>query len=86
MRSLIAITAAVAMVVAQVPLVPAFAQSASPASQTATQNPVIAAAFKAFPSGGEPLSMRIADIITANPKLAADLVVYIRNGRGLSRA
>ena len=52
MRALIAMIAAVAMVVAQVP---AFAEVASPVPQVAAQNSAIATAFKAFPSGGEPL-------------------------------
>jgi hypothetical protein len=86
MRCLIAVTASVAMLVAQVPLVPAFGQSAPPAPQAATQNPVIEATFKAFPNGGEPLSMRIADLLVANPKLATELLIYMRNAQGLSRA
>jgi hypothetical protein len=87
MRSLIAVTASVALLAAQVPSVPAFAQSAPPAPQTASQVSVFAVAFKAFPSGGDPLSMRIADLITANPKLAPELVVYMRNNaQSLSRA
>jgi hypothetical protein len=86
MRSLIAITASVAMVMAQVPVVPAYAETTSPAPQVASQNSVIAATFKAFPSGGEALSMRIADLIAANPKLATELVIYMRNAQGLNRA
>jgi len=30
--------------------------------------------------------MRIADLITANPKLATELVIYMRSAQGLSRA
>src|SRR6266496_4362091 len=86
MRCLVAVAASVAMLVAQVPSMPAFAQSAPPAPQATTQSSVFSAAFKAFPSGGEPLSMRIADLITANPKLATELVIYMRSAQGLSRA
>src|ERR1700737_1564693 len=87
MRSLIAVAASVAMLVAQVPLIPAFGQSAPAAPQASVQpSAVINATFKAFPNGGEPLSMRIADLIAANPKLAAEFVVYMRDAQGLSRA
>ena len=87
MRSLIAVTASVAIVVAQMPTLPAYADIASPAAQVAKQDStLIAEAFKAFPSGGDPLSMRLADIIVANPKLAADLAIYLRSTEGLSRA
>jgi hypothetical protein len=86
MRSLIAITASVAMLLAQVPSVPAYAQNALPTQQATIPSPVVAATFKAFPSGGEALSMRIADLITANPKLAPEFVVYMRNAEDLNRA
>jgi hypothetical protein len=87
MRSLIAVTASVALLVAQMPMLPAYADIAPPVAQFAKQDSgIIAEAFKAFPSGGDPLSMRIADIIVANPKLAPDLVIYLRNTEGLSRA
>ena len=87
MRSLIAVTASVALLVAQMPMLPAYADIAPPVAQVAKQDSnIIAEAFKAFPSGGDPLSMRLADIIVANPKLAADLAIYLRNTEGLSRA
>jgi hypothetical protein len=87
MRSLIAITASVAMLVAQVPLVPAFGQTAPPAPQAAaqSQNSVVSATLNDFPNGGDALSARIADLIIANPKLATDFVTYIRNAQGLTR-
>jgi hypothetical protein len=86
MRSLIAVTASVALLLAQVPPMPASAQNAVPGQQATTQSPVVAATFKAFPNGGEALSMRIADLITANPKLATEFVIYMRNAEGLNRA
>jgi hypothetical protein len=86
MRSLIAVTASVTMLLGQVPLVPAYAQSAPPAPQAATQYPIIAATFNAFPNGGDPLSTRIANLIIANPKLAPEFVIYMRNTEGLSKA
>jgi hypothetical protein len=87
MRSLIAVTASVALLVAQMPTLPAYADIVPPVAQAAKQDAtLIAEAFKAFPSGGDPLSMRLADIIVANPKLAADLAIYLRNTEGLSRA
>jgi hypothetical protein len=85
MRSLIAITASVAMLVAQVPLVPAFAQSAPPAPRATTQYPIVGQTFNAFPNGGDPLSERIAALIVANPKLAPEFVIYMRNAEGLTQ-
>ena len=94
MRSVIAVVSSVAMLVAQVPATPAFAQSAvSPAAlqrvnlnaaQAGPQNPVIAEAFQAFPKGGDPLSKRIADIIAKDPKLAVALVKFVQTAPGLS--
>jgi hypothetical protein len=86
MRSLIAIAASVAMLVAQMPLVPAQAETAPPAPKVVSENSVIAQAFKAYPNGGDRLSKQIAGLITTNPKLAPDLVIYMRNAAGLNRA
>ena len=86
MRSLIAVTTSVAMLAAQVPALPAYAETTPPAPQAASQNSVFAEAFKGFPNGGDGLSKRLADIILANRKLAPDLVIYMRNAPGLNRA
>ena len=86
MRGLISIAASVAMLVAQVPMVPAYAETLPPAPQVASQNSVIAQTFKTYPNGGEALSKKIADVLVANPKLAPDLVIYMRNTQGLNRA
>ena len=86
MRSLIAVTTSVAMLLGQMPLVPAFAQSAPPAPQAAAQYPIIAETFRGHPNGGDPLSTRIANLIIANPKLAPEFVTYMQNTEGLSRA
>jgi hypothetical protein len=86
MRGLIAIVASAAMVVAQVPLVPAYAETLPPAPQVVGENSTIAQTFKAFPNGGEALSKQIAKLLVANPKLAPDLVIYMRNTQGLNRA
>src|SRR5260370_13938795 len=59
MRPLIAIAASVAMLVAQIPLVPARADTAPPAPQVVSNNSVIAQTFKAFPNGGGALSKDI---------------------------
>jgi hypothetical protein len=95
MRSVIAVVSSVAMLVAQMPATPAFAQSAvSPAAlqrvnlnadQAGPQSPVIAEAFQAFPKGGDPLSKRIADIIAKDPKLAVALVKFVQTAPGLSK-
>jgi hypothetical protein len=86
MRSLIAITASVAMLMAQVPLVPARAETSPPAPQVVSENSVIAQAFKAYPNGGDALSKNITGLILSNPKLAPDLVIYMRNSQVLNRA
>jgi len=86
MRSLIAISASVAMLVAQAPVVPARAETAPPASQVVSENSAIAQTFKAFPTGGDALSKRFKDLIIANPKVAPDLVIYMRNSPQLNRA
>ena len=86
MRSLIAITASVAMLMAQVPLAPARAETAPPLPQVVNENSVIAQTFKAYPNGGDGLSKNITGLILSNPKLAPDLVIYMRNAQGLNRA
>jgi len=86
MRSLIAITASVTMLLAQVPVVPAHAETTPAAPQAAVQNAAIAAAFKAYPNGGEALSKQVVGLIMSNPKLAPDLVIYMRSAPGLNRA
>ena len=86
MRSLIAVTASVAMLMAQVPLVPAYADTTAPAPQVATQNAAIAAAFNAYPNGGEALSKQVLGLVMSNPKLAPDVVIYMRNTPGVNRA
>jgi hypothetical protein len=86
MRSLIAITASVAMLMAQVPLAPARAETLPPAPQVVSESSVIAQAFKAYPNGGDALSKNITGLILSNPKLAPDLVIYMRNSQVLNRA
>jgi hypothetical protein len=86
MRSLIAITASVAMLMAQVPLVPAYADTTAPAPQVATQNAAIAAAFNAYPNGGQALSKQVLGLVMSNPQLAPDVVIYMRNTPGVNRA
>jgi hypothetical protein len=86
MRSLIAITASVTMLLAQVPLVPAYADTTAPAPQVATQNAAIAAAFNAYPNGGAALSKQVLGLVMSNPKLAPDVVIYMRNTPGVNRA
>jgi hypothetical protein len=86
MRGLISIAASVAMLVAQVPMVPAYAETLPPAPQVAGENSVIAQMFKDYPNGGDALSKKLAKALLANPKLAPDLVIYMRNTQGLNRA
>lgn len=89
MRSAIAVVSAASLIVAQVPAV-GFAQTAAPLqpvtlgpAQTA-QNPVIAEAFKAFPNGGDAFSKRIADLIVGDPKLATDVLRFVKTGPGVT--
>ena len=88
MRSLIVVTTAAALVMAGIPTMPSYGQSAAtPARAGAvTPNPAVVALFKAFPQGGEQLSKGIADLIVSNPKLAPDLANYVIKTPGLSKA
>jgi hypothetical protein len=93
MRSVIAVTTAVTMLVSGFPSVPAFAQNTvTPVRLEAvtknkdTVNPAIVAIFKAFPQGGEALSNRIADFIVSNRKLAPELANYVVYTPGLTKA
>ena len=93
MRSVIAITSAVSMMLAQMPTT-GFAQTAASPQvpqpvtwsppQIEAQNAVLAKAFKAFPNGGDALSKRISDLVAGNPKLATDLVKYVRTVPGVT--
>lgn len=97
MRSVVAITSAMSIILAQVPTT-GFAQSAaalaqpvaltSPAeaqtSQAGAQNAVIEKVFKAFPNGGDALVKKISDLIVRNPKLATDLLTYVKTAPGVT--
>jgi hypothetical protein len=86
MRCLISGVSIVALLAAQVPTTPAFAQSpVTPVNlQTQPGADVYGKMFAAFPNGGEQLSNQIADIIVANPKIAPQLVSYAQ-AAGLNR-
>src|SRR6266699_2764257 len=93
MRSLIAVATVAAMLVAEFPTVPAFAQNTvlpvrleTATPKSATVNPAIVAMFKAYPQGGEALSNRIADFLVSNRKLAPELANYVVYTPGVSRA
>ena len=97
MRSVIAITSAMSMILAQVPTT-GFAQSAaaiaqpvaltSPAEaqapQAEAQNAAIEKAFKAFPNGGDGLVKRISNLVVKNPKLATDVLKYVQTAPGVT--
>ena len=97
MRSVIAITSAISMILAQVPTT-GFAQSAaaiaqpvaltSPAetqpAQAEALNPAIEKAFKAFPNGGDGLVKRISNLVVKNPKLATDVLKYVQTTPGVT--
>jgi hypothetical protein len=68
------------------PAVPGYAETVPPAPQASTQNAVFSEMFKAYPKGGEALSKQVASLLMTNPKLAPDLVIYMRNTQGLNRA
>src|SRR6266566_765829 len=55
MRSLIALTTAAALVIAGIPVVPSYGESAVPPARVAAAKPNLAVVelFKAFPQGGE---------------------------------
>jgi hypothetical protein len=90
-RGSISVISGIAMLVAQIP--PGFAQNAAstPAQPVAlapaqeVTPPAIAAAFKAFPKGGDELSKRIEEMIVADPKLAPDLAKYVQTAPDLNK-
>ena len=78
-----------AMLVAQVPTTPSFAQSVTPshtAPQAVINNSAIVEAFGQYPQGGDALSKRIADLIVASPKRITFLDKYVRTAPKLSVA
>jgi hypothetical protein len=97
MRSVVAITSAMSIILAQVPTT-GFAQSAaalaqpvaltSPAetqpAQAGALNPAIEKAFKAFPNGGDGLVKRISNLVVKNPKLATDVLKYVQTTPGVT--
>jgi hypothetical protein len=88
MRSAVAAVAIVALLGAQIPPTPSFAQSAESVrlQQPTSANPAVAGAFAAFPKGGDLLSKRIADLVVRNPQVAMDVLNYVRATPGLSHA
>jgi len=87
MRSIVATVCAAALLLAQVPVTPGFAQGLATAeTQQAAVNPAIVEAFKAFPQGGAGLSNRLSDLIVANRKLAPEMARYVQTAPGLSYA
>jgi hypothetical protein len=87
MRSLVSAVSIAALLAAQMPATPVFAQSAAtPVNlQGQMQADAFAKMFAAFPDGGEQLSNRIADMIVANPKIAPELASYAQ-AQDLNRA
>ena len=87
MRSMVATVCAAALLLAQVPVTPVFAQGLATAeTQQTAVNPAIVEAFKAFPQGGAGLSSRLSDLIVANRKLAPEMARYVQTAPGLSYA
>jgi hypothetical protein len=97
MRSVVAITSAMSIILAQVPTT-GFAQSAAPlaqpvaltspaeaqTSEAEAQNAAIEKAFKAFPNGGDGLVKRISNMVVRNPKLATDVLKYVKTAPGVT--
>jgi len=87
MRSVVALTTAAALVMAGVPVVPSYAETAvAPVRGAEAPDPAVINLFKAYPNGGEKLSKGIADLIVSNRKLAPNLANYVVNTPGLSKA
>ena len=97
MRSVVAITSAMSLILAQVPTagfaesVAALAQPValtSPAEaqtpQTEAQNAAIEKAFKAFPNGGDGLVKKISNLVVRNPKLATVVLKYVQTTPGVT--
>jgi hypothetical protein len=97
MRSVVAITSAMSIILAQVPTT-GFAQSAAAlvqpvaltseaeaqSPQAAAQNAAIEKAFKAFPNGGDALVKKITNLVVRNPKLATDVLKYVQTAPGVT--
>ena len=90
-RKITAIIAVAATVAASLPPAPVLAQQARfiPASPT-TGAPVdhtalISSTIAAFPNGGDPLKLAIADLILKQPDLAPDVATYLKSHPELTR-
>jgi hypothetical protein len=85
LRKLTAILAMTATLVAGFPAAPVFAQQASLAPASATsgapvdQTALISSTIGAFPNGGEPLKLAIADLILKNPEMAPAVAAYLKS-------
>jgi len=87
MRSVVALTTAAALVMAGVPVVPSYAETAAAPVRAGAEapDPAVINLFKAYPNGGEKLSKGIADLVVSNRKLAPNLANYVVNTPGLSK-
>jgi hypothetical protein len=88
MRKLVLATALAAIVAAAVPTIPAFAQLASftPTPGVVDNATLIQNTINAFPNGGPPLRMQLAEMIEKDPNLASDLAKYIQANAGMNPA
>jgi len=86
MRSLVVATAFAAIVAGGMPAIPAYAQQASlnPIPGLVDKQTLIQNTINAFPNGGPPLRMQLADMIEKDPDLASELAKYIQANVGMT--
>lgn len=88
MRKLVLATALAAILAAGVPAIPAVAQQASltPTPGVVDKATQIQNTINAFPNGGPPLRMQLADMIEKDPDMASELAKYIQANAGMTTA
>jgi hypothetical protein len=88
MRKLVLATALAAIVAAGISAIPATAQQASlmPGPGIIDNTTQIQNTINAFPNGGPPLRMQLADMVEKNPDMASDLAKYIQANAGMTPA
>ncbi len=88
MRKFVLATALAAIVAAGVPAISAFAAQGSltPSPGVVDKATQIQNTINAFPNGGPPLRMQLADMIEKDPDMASELAKYIQANVGMTTA
>ena len=86
LHAILAVSAIAAVAVVGIPAPSAFAQ-VQVASAPVPGPQVVSQTIAGFPSGGEPLKVRISDLVYQRPELAADVANYLQSdAAGLNAA